>query len=91
MVVSACSWDPFLFAHIGWQASPERSHVSVQVMLKTPATSFSRPTWDIVDHIHKDTTAYIDEHNRLWTRPSHDVDLVINEKMATVLQLPVSP
>ena len=56
--------------------------------VENAATSFSRPTWDIVDHIHKDTTAYIDEHNRLWTRPHHDVDLMINEKMATVLQLP---
>ena len=28
--------------------------------VENAATSFSRPTWDVVDHIHKDTTAYID-------------------------------
>ena len=56
------------------------------------ATSYSRPTWDIVDHIHKDTTAYSDEHNRLWTRPYHVADLmnekIENENMTTVSQLP---
>ena len=56
--------------------------------VENAATSFSRPTWDVVDHNHKDTAAYIDEHRQLWTRPYHDVDLMINKKMATVLLLP---
>ena len=73
MVVSACSWT-----HVCPPKLDGKPHLRFTcfspVHVENAATSFSFPTWDVVDHIHKDTAAYIDEHSRLWTRPYHDVD-----------------